>query len=175
MSLSFPQTPRLVTERLVLRVPVAGDFDVFAAYFMSERARYTGGQPDRILAWQRFCVTLGHWVFRGYGVFVIEWQGRAIGAAVPYFPEGWPEPELAWQIWDARAEGQGLAQEAALATRAHVYDTLGWETAVSLIAPDNGRSATLAQRLGCHLESIHDHPHYGPLQVWRHPRRADLA
>ncbi|MDD7972038.1 GNAT family N-acetyltransferase [Roseinatronobacter alkalisoli] len=164
-------TPQLQTERLILRAPCAQDFPVFAAYFMSERAQFTGGQPDRILAWNRFCVTLGHWVMRGYGVFAIVRRdtGAVIGAAGPFFPEGWPEPEIAWQLWDGHAEGNGFAYEAALATRTHVYADLGWKTAVSLIAPENQRSAALAQRLGCTLEGAHPHPHFGPLDIWRHP------
>ncbi|MGY6705957.1 GNAT family N-acetyltransferase [Roseinatronobacter sp.] len=161
----------LHTERLILRAPSAQDFPAFAAYFMSERARFTGGQPDRILAWNRFCVTLGHWHMRGYGVFVMVRRdtGAVIGAAGPFYPEGWPEPEIAWQLWDGTAEGHGFAQEGARAARAHVYDDLGWTTVVSLIAPDNTRSRALAQRLGCWLDGTHPHPHFGPLEIWRHP------
>lgn len=169
----LPDAPHLVTQRLVLRPPAAQDFGAFAAYFMSERAGHTGGQPDRILAWNRFCVTLGHWAFRGYGVFVMEKGGAAIGAAGPFFPEGWPEPEIAWQLWDAQAEGHGFAQETARATRAYAYEHLGWTTAVSLIAPENVRSALLAQRLGCQMDGVHAHPHFGSLQIWRHPPRQD--
>lgn len=164
-------TPVLHTARLVLRVPVADDFTPFRAYFMSDRAKFTGGQPDPILAWQRFCVTLGHWAFRGYGVFALQRRdtGAVIGAAGPYFPEGWPEPEIAWQLWDASAEGQGFALEAARAALDHAHDHLGWTTAASLIGPENARSRQLAQRLGCVHEGDHPHPHFGPLQIWRHP------
>ena len=38
--------------------------------------------------------------------------------------------------------------ETALAARAFAYETLGWTTAISLIAPDNGPSKRLAERLG---------------------------
>ncbi|MCC5960212.1 MAG: GNAT family N-acetyltransferase [Rhodobacteraceae bacterium] len=164
-------TPQLETERLILRAPCAQDFPAFAAYFMSDRARFTGGQPDRILAWNRFCITLGHWHMRGYGVFVMVRRdtGAVIGAAGPFYPEGWPEPEIAWQLWDGTTEGHGFAVEAACATRAHAYDDLGWTTAVSLIAPDNLRSRALAQRLGCTPDGTHPHPHFGPLDIWRHP------
>lgn len=138
---------------------------------MSERARFTGGQDDPILAWNRFCVTLGHRIMRGYGVFTMLRRdtGQPIGAAGPFFPEGWPEPEIAWQIWDAGSEGQGFALEAAQATRLHAREALGWTRPASLIAPDNHRSQTLAQRLGCQHESDFQHPHFGTLQVWRHP------
>lgn len=161
----------LQTDRLILRPPEPVDFPTFKTYFMSERARFTGGQPDPILAWNRFCVTLGHRIMRGYSVFTIlsRATGEPVGAAGPFYPEGWPEPEIAWQIWDANAEGKGYAYEAALATRSHARAALGWKRPASLIAPDNQRSQALAQRLGCHHERDFAHPHFGMLQVWRHP------
>ena len=168
---ALPAAPVLQTERLLLRPPQPADLGAFSAYFQSDRARFTGGQPDPILAWSRFCTTLGHWVLRGYGIFVMldRATGEAVGAAGPFFPEGWPEPEIAWQIWRPEYEGGGYAGEAARATRAHAYRDLGWRSAVSLIAPDNARSRRLAERLGCRYEGDHPHPHFGPLQVWRHP------
>lgn len=161
----------LVTDRLILRPPKPADFPAFQAYFMSDRARFTGGSADPILAWNRFCVTLGHRIMRGYGVLTIlnRATGQPIGAAGPFFPEGWPEPEIAWQIWSAKAEGKGYACEAVLAARTHAAETLGWSQPASLIAPDNLRSQALAQRLGCHREGDFAHPHFGLLQIWRHP------
>ncbi|MCC5963829.1 MAG: GNAT family N-acetyltransferase [Rhodobacteraceae bacterium] len=161
----------VLTDRLILRPPEPADFPAFRAYFMSDRAQFTGGQPDPILAWNRFCVTLGHRIMRGYGVFTVLTRDSQtpIGAAGPFFPEGWPEPEIAWQLWDPRAEGKGYAHEAAQAARAHACATLGWQRPASLIAPDNTRSQALAQRLGCHHESDFAHPHFGILQLWRHP------
>lgn len=161
----------LQTERLALRYPTPEDFPAFKAYFMSARARFTGGSPDPILAWNRFCVTLGHRIMRGYSVFTITLRasGQPIGAAGPFYPKGWPEPELAWQIWTAEAEGKGYAHEAVIAARAHARAALGWTRPASLIAPDNLRSQALARRLGCDHESDFDHPHFGTLQIWRHP------
>ena len=159
------------TDRLILRPPAPEDYPAFKAYFMSTRAQFTGGQPDAILAWNRFCVTLGHKIMRGYSVYTIciRETGEPIGAAGPFFPEGWPEPEIAWQIWTGEAEGKGYAFEATVAARANACATLGWTRPTSLIGPDNHRSQALAKRLGCHYESDFIHPHFGTLQVWRHP------
>lgn len=161
----------LHTDRLILRPPAPADFPAFKAYFMSDRARFTGGSPDPILAWNRFCITLGHRIMRGYGVYIIVHRatGQPIGAVGPFFPEGWPEPEIAWQIWTAEAEGKGYAYEAVSAARGEAAKTLGWMRPASLIAPGNSRSQALARRLGCQYERDFAHPHFGTLQVWRHP------
>ena len=66
-----------------------------------------------------------------------------------HFPEGWPDRELGWTI-ARKFWGRGYASEAARAAIAHAFDTLGWPHLVSLIHPDNQRSARLAERLGYH-------------------------
>lgn len=165
------ETPVLDTPRLRLRAPAIADFEGFAAYLASERSRFTGGPLERNLAWRGFGHIVGHWVLRGYGVFVIEDKatGRAIGTSGPWFPEGWPEPEIAWTLWDAAAEGKGLAVEAALAARAWAYEALGWTTAISLILEGNARSEALAARMGCVPEGRFTHAQYGASSIWRHP------
>ncbi len=169
--------PRLETARLILRGMRPDDFEPFAAYSASDRAKGTGGPIDRALAWRAFCGMTGHWVHRGYGFFVIEEKatGKPIGHAGPWFPEGWPEREIGWAIWNADAEGKGFAHEAALAGRAYAYDGLGWDTAISLILDGNDRSAALAKRLGCTRDGTYTHPQYGATSIWRHPAPADLA
>ena len=85
-----------------------------------------------------------------------------------FYPEGWPEPEIAWTVFDG-AEGRGIAFESATAARDHAYTALGWTTAVSLIAPDNPRSIALARRLGAVHDGDYPHPDHGTLQIYRHP------
>ncbi len=163
--------PVIETERLVLRGPRPEDFDAFAAFGASERAQFVGGPLTRGLAWRGFCHLTGHWLHRGFSMFILERKGdgAAIGMAGPWFPEGWPEPEIGWSIWDAEAEGRGLAFEAAEAARAHAYGALGWTTAISLIVAGNTRSQALAARLGARREGEFNHETYGTSQVWRHP------
>jgi len=161
--------PRLETPGLLLRAPRATDFDAYATYLASDRARFTGGPMDRNLAWRAFGHVVGHWVLRGYGVFVIEDKatGEALGTTGPFFPEGWPEPEIAWTLW--QGEGRGIATEAALAARTWAYEALGWTTAISLILDGNTRSEALAARLGCIRESSVTHAQFGAAGIWRHP------
>ena len=169
MTVALTGTPVLTTERLTLRAPQTADFDAFAAYVASDRARFTGGPLTREMAWRSFCGITGHWVHRGYGPFVVQADGEAIGSVGPWFPEGWPEPEIAWMMWSPAAEGRGLAQEAALAARAFAYGPLGWTTAISMIDPDNHRSQALARRLGCTPDGTFRHERFGLCHIWRHP------
>lgn len=164
-------TPVLETARLVLRAPVLADFDAFADFAASPRATFVGGPNGRNLAWRGFCGMVGHWVLRGYGVFVFcdRVTGTPLGTSGPWFPEGWPEPEIAWTVWSESAEGRGFAFEAATATRAFAYDMLGWPGAISLIATGNARSQALARRMGCTADGVFVHEQFGESVIWRHP------
>ena len=177
LSIALTGVPVLQTPRLVLRAPAPGDFEPFAAYCASGRSRFTGGPLDRNLAWRAFCSITGNWVQRGYSFFVIadRASGRALGMAGPWFPEGWPEPEIGWQIWDLADEGQGYAREAAEAARGFAYEVLGWPTAISLIVEGNTRSQALARRLGCIPDGIFTHAQLGTCAIWRHPAPEALA
>jgi RimJ/RimL family protein N-acetyltransferase len=169
-------TPVLHTERLVLRAPRAGDFAAWDAFARSGRARFIGGPFDARDAWRAFANIVGHWVLRGWGEFVFCARGSEapLGCAGPWFPESWPEREIAWTIWSPEAEGRGYAFEAAQAARAHAFDALGWETAVSYIDPANARSIALAERLGARRDDTA--PRLDPADlVYRHPAPGAVA
>src|SRR5690606_24162515 len=84
--------------------------------------------------------------------------------------DNWPEREIAWFLWQG-FEGQGYAAEAARAALDHVFDTLGWDTAVSYIGAGNARSIALAERLGARRDPEAATPDPSrPASVWRHPR-----
>jgi RimJ/RimL family protein N-acetyltransferase len=75
-----------------------------------EVMRYLGdGQPpNRKDAWRQMALFIGHWALRGYGLWAIERKsdGRLIGRAGLWRPEGWPGLELGWAL--ARASwGRG--------------------------------------------------------------------
>lgn len=174
---SLGGTPVLETARLRLRAPETGDFEAWAAYNGTQRARFTGGPQTRAEAWRSFCGITGHWVHRGYGMFVVTPRegGAALGLVGHWFPEGWPGEEIGWTLFSPDAEGRGIAFEAAQAVRTHAYDLLGWTTAISLIDPGNTRSQALARRMGCVHEGGAELPGHGVAEVWRHPGPEALA
>ena len=166
--------PVITTERLVLRMPEASDEPHFCAFLMSDRAKYVGGPATRGRAWRAFAHLVGQWEMRGYGVLAMERRdtGAVIGSCGFFHPAELDEPEISWSIWDESTEGQGFALEAALACRAHAYETLGWQTATSNIDVDNTRSIALARRLGCHVEKTYvEETPEGTFDVhlYRHP------
>jgi len=166
-------TPRIETERLVLRAPERQDWPLFNAFLASPRSDFIRSVAyAEPLAWRAFGHVIGHWVLRGFGSFVFTRKGddAALGMCGPWFPAGWPEPEIGWTIWAPEAEGRGYAFEAAGAARDHAFRALGWQTAVSYIAPDNARSIALAARLGAVLDDGAAHPGTEPCLVFRHPR-----
>lgn len=165
-------TPVIETERLILRAPRLADYEPFVDFSLTERARFVRpAEYDRWKAWRSFGHIVGHWVLRGFGLFLIEERatGTALGMAGPWFPEGWPEREIGWSIWPEEAEGRGFAREAALAARGFAYRSLGWRTAVSYIDPENARSIALAERLGAVRDPAAGHPGTAPCLVFRHP------
>lgn len=168
--------PRLETQRFLLREYRQSDFDDFAAFYDTERSRFIGGPLTREMAWRGLATHLGHWALRGYGFWAVEDKasGQFCGHVGLWFPEGWYAPEIGWVMMQ-NAEGRGVAQEAALAVRAHAYGTLGWRTAVSMIDPANTRSIRLAERLGCSFEGVFEHSRLGPMQIWRHPPPAAVT
>ncbi|MEM9735823.1 MAG: GNAT family N-acetyltransferase [Pseudomonadota bacterium] len=165
----------LSSERLTLRAPSAMDWTYWERFITSERSRFVGGPRDRDSAWRAFGHIIGHWVLRGYGVFVfcLKGEDRPLGMAGPWHPIVWPEPEISWSVWDSAVEGTGLAYDAARATRLHAYETLGWPTAVSYIDEGNTRSIRLAERLGARPDPGADRPPSlpgeAPCTVYRHP------
>lgn len=169
--------PVITTDRLVLRKPVMGDWEAFAAFRSGPRAEALGGAVSRADAWRTFCNRVGHWTLRGYGMFFFAPVGAktAIGMAGPQLTEGWPEGEIAWAIFDGAAEGKGYAREAAAASRAWAAQELGWRRPVSYIAPGNTLSEALAMRLGAVIDPAAEEPSDGPWNVWRHPETGAAA
>jgi RimJ/RimL family protein N-acetyltransferase len=170
-------TMRLETERLILRRPVAADYDAFRAFAAAGGLRHIYGTLTEGQVFRSFATELGHWEMLGFGMWTVTFKGsdQAVGLVGPWRPADWPENELGWMIY-GNAEGKGIAQEAATAARADAYARLGWKTAVSYIAPENLRSIRLAERLGAVLDPSAKTPAPDkPCLVYRHPAPAELA
>ncbi len=172
----IPAIPTLTTARLTLRAPQADDFDTFAEFYASERARFVGGPATREQSWRMLATELGHWALRGYGRWAVEEtsSGKLAGIIGNWYPLGWPEPEIGWDLMNG-FEGRGYATEAALAALNHAYRTLGWSTAVSLVSPPNDGSRKVARRMGAGKEGMFTHERHGLLEVWRHLPPRELA
>jgi RimJ/RimL family protein N-acetyltransferase len=143
--------PRLETERLVLRaIDPERDFEPFAAMLADpETARFIGGVQERPIVWRNMCAVLGHWQVRGYGFFAVEETdtGELVGRVGPWYPDGWPAPEVGWMIRRDRW-GKGYAVEAATAALDWAFDDLGWRSVVHVIEAANTRSIRVAEKLG---------------------------
>ena len=166
----LPSCPVLNTERLTLRGPAPQDFEPLAKFYADPvRSPGFGGPLKRDEAWRWFALNIGHWCLHGYGFWTVEAKnGEVVGIVGLWNPEGWPEPEIGWDLFDGH-EGKGFATEAAQSARSYAYDILGWTTAISLVKPGNDASARVATRLGAAFDGLYEHPRHGTVQIYRHP------
>ena len=143
---------RLETDRLILRnIDPERDFEPWAAMMADEQTvRFIGGMVmDRAAAWRHMAAVIGHWTIRGYGFFSVEHRdtGEWLGRVGPWYPEGWPAPEVGWSI--ARQHwGNGYASEAGRAAVDFAFEVLGWDRVIHAIVAGNEQSAAVARKLG---------------------------
>jgi RimJ/RimL family protein N-acetyltransferase len=173
----LPNTPRLETERLILRGPERRDAGPLCDFLTDRtRAEGFGAYDNRGDAWRWYALNIGHWVLHGFGYFTIEMKetGAPAGICGIWYPEGWPEPELGWVVFEG-FEGRGIAHEAAIRAREWAYTDLGLSTLTSNIVPGNTRSVALAERLGARYERTYQNVHMGEDMLYRHPGPTDLG
>jgi RimJ/RimL family protein N-acetyltransferase len=161
--------PVIETERLVLRPHRMDDFAPMAAFLGSEASRFVGGPYDAVRAWQAFAADVGGWDLLGFGGWAAEEKasGAFVGQLSLNRPPHFPEREIGWLLF-SDYEGRGYATEGARAVRAFAFGTLGWETAVSYVDPENTRSIAVARRLGCTEDPAAVPMEPGDI-VFRHP------
>ena len=144
-----PAGPILETERLLLRVQQAGDFERYAEMLAHPSSLHIGGPLLRHEAWRRFLQMPGAWMVQGFAMFSVveKSSGRWMGQAGPWCPDGWPGTEVGYSFhMDAR--GKGYATEASAAAMDYAFDILGWDEVIHSISPENTAPQTVAQRLG---------------------------
>ena len=168
--------PTLETDRLILRAPAARDVGAFADFYASEHSQPVGGPIGAADAWRMLAGIIGHWCLRGFGRWIVSWKGedRAIGLVGLHHPADWPEVEIGWTVW-GDGLGKGVAQEAARRARQFAFDDLGLKTLISSCAPDNPRSARVAERLGATRDGAWTHPTFGIYDIWRHAAPSKLG
>jgi len=145
------QEVSLETERLLLRWFRETDFPQYLAMSTDpEVMKFLGGKPQtEIEAWKSMAAFMGHWYFRGYGVWAVEEKssGKLIGRIGLMNPAGWPGFELGWTL--ARESwGKGYATEGAGHAMEYAFKELGRDHVISCIAPENVNSIKVAERLG---------------------------
>jgi RimJ/RimL family protein N-acetyltransferase len=142
----------LESERLILRMLRAADFDAYAEMCADpDVMRYIGdGQPlSRPLAWRNLAMMLGHWSLRGYGLWAVQERssGVFVGRIGFWNPEGWPGFEIGWMLrrsfW-----GRGYATEGARLALRHAFTQMNQPHVLSVIHPNNAASIRVARRLG---------------------------
>ncbi|MEL6165568.1 MAG: GNAT family N-acetyltransferase [Cyanobacteria bacterium J06641_2] len=144
--------PILKTQRLILREFRESDLDDYAQMSAdAEVMRYigTGKILSREESWRSMAAIMGHWHFRGYGLWAVEEQksGEMIGRIGCWKPEGWIGLEIGWCLRKA-FWGNGFATEAGLASMDFAFNKLEQSHVISLIHPDNLASIKVAEKLG---------------------------
>lgn len=145
----------LETERLVLRWFRESDFGEFLKISSDPQVmQFLGGKPlTEIEAWKSMAAFMGHWYFRGYGVWAVEEKstGKLVGRIGFMDPAGWPGFELGWTL--ARDSwGKGYATEGARRALEYAFTEMNRTHVISLIAPENTNSIKVAERLGEKVE-----------------------
>lgn len=142
--------PTIETARLILRPPIADDFDGFCRFHSDPQStQYIGGLQPPSVVWRTMRAGVGSWYLDGFNFFsVIEkTSGAWIGRIGPLFPHHWPDREVGWGLCSSHW-GKGYAREAAIAAMDYVFEYLDWKNVIHTIDPQNVKSAALAKALG---------------------------
>lgn len=148
--------PRLETERLILRGHQLADFEaLYAMWRHPDVVRHISGKPStREESWGRMLRYPGMWALLGYSFWVIEEKASAAVIGEAGFADFQREispaldaPEMGWALHPA-AQGKGYALEALAAMMAWGERHFGRRDFACIIAPENGPSIRLAEKLG---------------------------
>ena len=148
----------LLTDRLRLRPYRPEDVDLLHPLFSDpEHMRfypdtYSSERSEEWVARQ-----LASSAEHRYGLWIVEERaaGGFLGTVGPTLQvvEGVEEVELGWHIRKDRW-GEGIAPEAAVASRDWCWANLDVDHLISLVRPENDPSARVAEKIGMHLDRI---------------------
>lgn len=171
--------PTLTTDRLILRPHRVEDFTACRALWADPQVvRFIGGVPlDEQAVWFRILRYTGMWALLGYGMWAIEDRARGVllgEAGLLSAHRGLAElegvPEAGW-VLGPDAWGQGIATEAMTAILHWADQGLDAPSIRCIIAPDNGGSIKVAEKLG--FSALADASLHGvPTRVFDRPRQA---
>jgi RimJ/RimL family protein N-acetyltransferase len=139
----------LRTERLIMRPPDTADLDELVAFHDDPLVRKVFGETSREEVAEWIAIARSGWGDRGHGRVVLRdpEDGAFLGrSGLRHWPE-FDEVELGWSL-TAAARGRGLATEAAGAWIDWGFRELDAPYFTANIAPDNGASIAVAERLG---------------------------
>jgi RimJ/RimL family protein N-acetyltransferase len=147
----------LETERLLMRWLREDGFDQYWKICSDpEVMRFLGdGKPmTELEAWRQMATFMGHWYFRGYGIWAVEEKssGKLVGRIGFLNPIGWPGFELGWTL-GRDSWGKGYATEGARRALEYAFTEMNRDHVISLIAPANVGSIRAAERLGEKVEN----------------------
>ena len=153
-----------------MHVATIEDLDELDEYFSSEESRFVGGPRSRLESWDAICSGVGHWVLRGFGLWIVTSRddGTQVGIVGLSQPAGWPEPELIWVIYD-QFSGQGIATEAIFGARKAAAKHFGIKTPLSLLRPEHKPLIRMVERMGARRVQDMELPDSGPIPAWRFP------
>lgn len=149
--------PFLMTERLELWLPVAGDLVDIHAMMQSQTTRQFLGswEPTWADMLTRLLRNAGSWSLYGYGTFMVRERGQATIVGNCGVFHSWrglgddfdDQPEAGWIVHADKA-GQGYAGEVMEAVLAWFDAKHGPRRTVCMIDPANTPSLRLAERFG---------------------------
>jgi RimJ/RimL family protein N-acetyltransferase len=167
--------PELRSERLLLRPWRDEDLEPYAALSADPRVmEYFTGTWSRALCAEHIARIQAHFAEHGFGLWAVELPGVApfiglTGLTTTRFEAPFtPCVEVGWRL-AAEHWGHGYATEAAGASLAFGFETLGLQEIVSFTAEHNRRSRRVMEKLGMRRDPAEDFDH--PLIAAGHPLR----
>jgi RimJ/RimL family protein N-acetyltransferase len=147
---------RIETERLVLDVPIAADFEDTAEMWADPQiTAFVGGPRSRNESWMHLLSQRGLWPFLGYGYWTVREKAGGRFAGTLGFSDFHREldppqvcaPEAGW-VFAGWAHGGGYAREALTAALAWFDASAAAGPCHCLVDPENLASLRLAAAFG---------------------------